>query len=103
MPFQLRRHEDFTTGLVATCDVCAQVVTGDNANVLWLETSKEVSGHLYPYRIACKGKCTFAVDHAYGYQYSQGLDMAIFYLINNTKTDLKRVRRNAELLQRLGL
>lgn len=103
MPFQLKLHDDWTTGLIAVCDVCGRQVTGQEANVLWLTQSKEKPGETcYLFRIACRDACTRRVDAHSGHQYCQNLDTAIGYLINNLQLDLKQVRRNMEVLAMIG-
>jgi hypothetical protein len=98
MPFQLRFHEDSTTGLVAICDICGKrVEDGSNGLVVWQPQSDEQPGTLKDFRIVCKGNC----DRALGYSYSQELDTALVYLMNNTGFDLDRARRKAELLNQL--
>ena len=104
MPFLLRLHEDHTTGLVAQCDVCGKLIRDANlANICWdgfcdakgkdLGKCKEVPPVFYRYRIACKGKCTFSLDHEFGHQFTQGLEAGIGYLMNNCRVDYKRMRR----------
>jgi hypothetical protein len=103
MPFQLKLHDDETTGLIAVCDVCGKSVTGEEANILWSSTQKDKRGAtFYPFRIACRDRCTRAIDDDFGHQHFQNLDTAIGYLINNLKLDLKKVRRNMEVLSMIG-
>lgn len=100
--FQLKIHNDQTTGLVAICDACQKTVTADKANLLWTPGPSDAPGDCLKYRIACKGKCTYFFDKQFGHQYSQDLDTAIGYLINNTRTNLKITRRKMALISELA-
>ena len=104
MPFKLKFHADSTTGLVAVCDICGRTVTGADANILWLPGTLEIPGESsVDFRIVCQlGVCERIAESKFGHHYSQNLETAIGYLINNTKTDLKRVRRNMEILSQIG-
>jgi hypothetical protein len=95
---QLKIHKDGTTGLVAVCDACQKTVMAAEANLLWTPGTTDEPTDCMKYRIACKGKCTHFFDAQFGHQWSQDLDTAIGYLINNTKTNLKSARRKMELL-----
>jgi hypothetical protein len=114
MPFVLRLHEDHTTGLVAQCDVCGELIKdADLANICWdgfHDAQGEETGRhkdqppiYYRWRIACKGHCTFTLDREFGHQFTQELETGIGYLMNNCQVDYKRMRSHMEALGRLGL
>ena len=104
MSFQLRLHVNLTAGLVAACDFCGAVIKdASNANLCWDGPEvKTKTGDCFRYRIACKGKCTFAFDRKYGHQWTQQLDVGIGYLINNTHINMKSTKRKMALLHSLG-
>lgn len=103
MAFEMRCFGKHGTGLVAVCDVCGAVVEEpETANVCWLPNSWSMN-EVYPYKIACKEACTYRLDKTEGHQFTQELGMAIFFLMNNSKVNLKRVRSQVENLYQLGL
>ena len=75
---------------------------GDDANILWRPSGDEKPGDCHPYVIACRDECTRVVDLKHGHQYSQNLDVALGYLLNNTQTDLERARHTMGLLAMIG-
>ena len=100
---ELQTHKDLTVGLIARCDVCGETVTGSHANLLFPAPPREEAPPLpLPYRIACKGSCTYAVDQKHGRQDWMDLDTAIGSLLNNTRIDLDQVHRKMGLLACLG-
>lgn len=102
MPFILKFHADSTTGLIAVCDLCGKEVKAAEANVVW-KPGKEVPGKTtHTFLILCQGTCDRIHEQKRGHHYWQELDVAIGYLINNTKTDLKEVWRKMRLLVDIG-
>jgi hypothetical protein len=99
---KLRFHEDNTTGLVATCDVCGDLVSGEFANLLWRPSGVEGAGDYFEYKIACDFRCTAELDLEHGYHHSQELGTAIGYLVKNTKTDISFVNNKQEHLALIG-
>ena len=97
----LKYHEDRRTGLVALCDVCGCEIEGAEANILWTRKSGTNPVSYQTFIIACKVPCTEIVDEKLGHQYSQDFDTGMVYLINNTKTNLKKATRSAEVLSQL--
>jgi hypothetical protein len=104
MPFQLKFHDDQTTGLIAVCDVCGLQVSGEEANLLWQPRETEIPGETrYPFLIVCRDPvCDRAIEERFGYLHYQNLDTGIGYLIHNLRIDLKAVRRNMEVLAMIG-
>lgn len=109
MSFQLRLHEDHTTGLVATCDVCGCLITDASmANLCWngffdakgadLHRQDDKPGDFFRYRITCKDECTHRLDCELGHQFTTQLDVAIGYLMNNCRVDYKKMRHTMRLL-----
>ena len=110
MSFQLKLHEDHTTGLVAQCDVCGEMIQDSElANICWdgyhdakgkdLGRAQDTPPMLYRYRIACKDTCTRALDLEFGHQFTQELSVGIGYLMNNCRVDYKKMRRHMAVLR----
>lgn len=103
MPFKLRLHDDWTTGLVAVCDVCGRLASGDDANILWIPPDAEKPVDLNEFKITCKEDCTRAMDNKHGcHHYSQPLDAGVGYLANNLKIDWKKTKETMRMLAMLG-
>ena len=112
MGFSLRLHQDYTTGLVAICDVCGKLVAdAEDAVLCWdgfhdasgkdLGRLNDKPGDLFRYRIACKPDCMRRLDLQFGHQFTQELDTAIIYLMNNIRMNIKRAREKVMLLSML--
>ena len=102
MAFQLRFHEDSSTGLVAVCDVCGEIAKGDDGLIVWAPDDGEKPGDYITFKIVCKGPCDRMNERMEGMRYSQGLDVALVYLANNTEVNFKEASRMAGILSRLG-
>lgn len=99
MSLELIVNPGHRTGLQAVCDVCGKTVRNGEANICWTPLDgPEPIGYSYPYRIACKARCTWQLDHQYGHQYTQELDTGIYYLVHNARIDMKRAKECAEML-----
>lgn len=103
MSFQLVFHKAGGTGLVAVCDVCGKRAYSGMANICWLPEGERIVGRQFNFKIACKEDCTRTLDLKEGYQWTQGLDLGLLLLINNTRTNLKDIRRKAENLYAMGM
>ena len=101
MAFQLRIHEDQTTGLVAVCDICGRLALSDD-HLVWRPPSdcSEKPGDLFDFRVVCKGACDRMLERE-GHHYWQEIGPSLVYLLNNTKTNLKKAARTAAVLNRL--
>ena len=88
MSFQLKKHSNGTTGLVATCDVCGKEVQADEANILW-QPEATPGPKFITFAVACNEKCTPQLDQKMGEHFWQGLDVGLGYLLNNTRWNRK--------------
>jgi hypothetical protein len=105
MPFQIRLHDDYSSGLVATCDVCGQRLESAAANLLWLPSAENQTrpGTFSEFKLACKEPCTLILDAQAGEEhYWQPLNAAIGYLLTNTRTDAKAMHRTIRTLDRMA-
>lgn len=99
MSFQLIVNPGYRTGLQAVCDVCGKVVRNGEANICWAPLEElEPIGFSHPYRIACKARCTWHLDQLYGHQYTQELDVGVYYLVHNAGINRKRAKHCAEMM-----
>src|SRR5678815_5163193 len=101
MPFQLKIHEDCTTGLVATCDLCGKTVTGATGHVVWKHPQGAKPGMFVEYEIVCKGVCDREVEREEHHSWQQ-LDVALVYLLNNAQVDMDEACGRAIRLSQLG-
>ncbi len=104
MSFELRCFGEHGTGLVAVCDMCGSIIeNAEEANLCWLPKSWS-EGEIYPFKITCKVGCTHQLDREAGEnQFTQELDVAIGYLMNNSRVNYKHMRGKIAMLYRLGL
>lgn len=103
MSFELRCFGNSGTGLVAVCDVCGETLEkAADANLCWLP-NEFGDGVTYAFKITCKEQCTRRLDHVEGRQWTQDLDLAIGFLMNNTRVDFKRMRAKMQMLHDFGL
>lgn len=103
MAIQLRCFGEGGTGLIAVCDVCGRLIKeSEDANVCWLAKSCD-SGDVYRFNITCKDKCTRILDAIEGSQCTQELNLALFFLMNNSRVDYERTLRKVQELDALGM
>lgn len=103
MSFELRCFGEGGTGLVAVCDVCGEIVTkAAEANLCWLPLAW-TEGETYAFKIACKYQCTRSLDRREGQQFTQELDLAIGFLMNNSRVNFKKMREKMAMLYEMGL
>lgn len=88
MPFLLRFHDDQTTGLEALCDVCGKPAAARGSTIYWTAPLRQSPGENYPFKIVCADdRCEHELARQGDYPYSQDLDTAIHYLLQNTHFD----------------
>ncbi len=103
MSIELRCFGEGGTGLIARCDVCGELIwNAVEANLCWLP-DKWGEGVVYPFKVTCKDECTRRLDHLEGQQWTQDLDLAIGFLMNNSRVNMKRMREKMQMLHDMGL
>jgi hypothetical protein len=110
--------------LVAVCDVCRKLIDdGQEANICWVNQKDyeyyaairkkrggrrrkawqpPKHGDFFDYRITCSVECTKSLEgicDCGGLQSTEGLGLAIIYLIKNAGIDLEQARYIAERLE----